>query len=157
MGSQRIEHNWRTNTVIFQLMGKRKNRKKSKKRNCLLSKLGISCTHHFRSHSVSESLVTFVIVVPSFIHARLCHPVDCSTPGLPVLHHLPKLTQTHVHSVSDAIQPFLLLSSPSAPTFNLSHRQGLFQWVSSLHQVAKELELQLQHQSFQWIFRTDFL
>ena len=52
-------------------MGKRKNRKKSKKRNCLLSKLGISCTHHFRSHSVSESLVTFVIVVPSFIHARL--------------------------------------------------------------------------------------
>ena len=58
--------------------------------------------------------------------------------------------------VSDAIQPSHPLSSPS-PTFNLSQHQGLFKWVSSLHQVAKLLEFQVQHQSFQWIFRTDFL
>ena len=61
------------------------------------------------------------------------------------------------HWVGDAIQPFHPLSSPSLPAFNLSQNQGLFQWVSSLHQVAKVLEYQLQQQSFQWIFRTDFL
>ena len=89
----------------------------------------------------------------------LCDPMDCSTPGFPVRHPLPGLTQTHVYWVSDAIQPFHPLSSPSPPAFNLSQHQGLFQWVSSLHQVVKvlELQLQLQHQSFQWIFRTDFL
>ena len=86
----------------------------------------------------------------------LCDPMDCSTPGLPVQHQLPELTQTHVHQVSDAIQPSNLLSSPS-PTFNLSQCQGLFQWVSSSNQVTKLLEFQLQHQPFQWIFRTDFL
>ena len=68
---------------------------------------------------------------------------------------LPELAQTHVHRVG-AIQPSHLLSSPSPSTFKLSQHQGLFQWVSFLHQVAKVLELQLQHQSFQWIFRTDF-
>ena len=78
----------------------------------------------------------------------LCDPMDCSTPGLPVLHHLPELAQTHVHWFSDAIQPSQSLSSPSPPTFNLSQNQGLFKWVSSSHQVAKVLELQLQHQSF---------
>ena len=83
--------------------------------------------------------------------------MDCSTLGLPVHHQLPEFTQTHVHRVGDAIQPSHPLSSPSPPTFNLSQHQGLFQRVSSLHQVAKVLELQLQHQSFQWIFRTDFL
>ena len=77
-------------------------------------------------------------------------------PGLPVHHQLPKFTQTHVHWVCDATQPSHPLSSPS-PTFNLSRHQGLFKWVSSSHQVAKVLEIQLQHQSFQWIFRTDFL
>ena len=76
---------------------------------------------------------------------------------LPYLHHLPELAQTHVHRVGDAIQPSHPLSSPSLPAFNFSQHQGLFYWVSSLHQVAKVLELQLQHQSFQWIFRTDFL
>ena len=70
---------------------------------------------------------------------------------------LSELIQTHVHWVGDAIQPSHSLSSPSPPTFNLSQHQGVFQWVSSLHQVAKVLELQLQHQSFQWILRTDFL
>ena len=87
----------------------------------------------------------------------LCDPMDCSTPGLPVQHQLPEFTQTHVHWVSDAIQPSHPLSSPFSPAFNLSQHQGLFQWVRSSHQVAKVLEFQLQHQSFQWIFRTDFL
>ena len=78
----------------------------------------------------------------------LCDPMDCSTPGLPVHRQLPEFTQTDVHWVGDAIQPSHPLSSPSPPALNLSHHQGLFQWVSSLHQVAKILEFQLQHQSF---------
>ena len=87
----------------------------------------------------------------------LCDPMDCSTPGLSVHHQLLVFTQTHVHWVSDAIQPSHPLSSPSPPTFNFSQHQGLFKWVSSSHQEAEILEFQLQHQSFQWIFRTDFL
>ena len=83
--------------------------------------------------------------------------MDYSTPGLPVHHQLRENAQTHVHWVSDTIQPSHPLLSPSPPAFNLSQHQGLFKWVSSSHQVAKELEFQLQHQSFQWIFRTDFL
>ena len=77
-----------------------------------------------------------------------------STPGLPVHHQLPESTQTHVHWVGDAIQPSHPLSSPSPPALNLSQHQGLFQWVSSSHQVARVLEFQLQHQSFQWTPRT---
>ena len=69
--------------------------------------------------------------------------MHCSMPGFPVHHQLPELTQTHVHPVSDAIQPFHPLSSPSPPAFNLSQHQSLFQWVSSSHQVAKVLEFQL--------------
>ena len=87
--------------------------------------------------------------------------MDCSTPGLPVHHQLPESTQTHVHWVSDAIQP----SHPpsfSSSALNLSQHQGLFKWVSSSHQVAKVLAFQLQHQSFQWnsgliSFRMDWL
>ena len=75
--------------------------------------------------------------------------MDCSMPGFPVYHQLLELTQIHVHQVGDAIQPSHPLSSPSPPAFNLSQHQGLFQGVSSSHQVAKVLELQLQHQSFQ--------
>ena len=78
-------------------------------------------------------------------HARL--PCPSSTP---------EIAQTQVHQVSDAIQPSYPLSSPSPPAFNLSKHQGLFQWISSLHQVAKVLEFQLQHQFFQSILRTDF-
>ena len=63
--------------------------------------------------------------------------MDCSTPGFPVLHHLPQLAQTHIHHISDAIQPSHSLSSPSPPAFNLSHCQGLFQWIGSSHQVPK--------------------
>ena len=85
----------------------------------------------------------------------LCSPMDCSTPGFPDHHQLLELAQTHVLQVGDAIQPSHPLSSPSPPAFILSQHQGLFQWVSSLQQVAKVLELQ--HQPFQWILRTDFL
>ena len=87
----------------------------------------------------------------------LCDPMNCSTPGLPVHHQLPEVTQTHVHRVSDAIQPSHLLSSPSPPAPNPSQHQGLFQWVNSSHEVPKILEFQLQHQSFQWTPRTDLL
>ena len=80
-------------------------------------------------HSVTRSCPT------------LCDPMDCSTPGFPVHHQLLELAQTHVHWVSDAIQPSHSLSSPSPPAFNLSQHQGLFKWVSSSYQVAKVLEL----------------
>ena len=85
------------------------------------------------SHSVAQSCPT------------LCNPTDYSTPGFPIHHQLLELTQTHVHRVSDAIQPSHPLSSPSPPVFSLSQHQGLFQWVSSSHQVAKLLAFQLQH------------
>ena len=83
--------------------------------------------------------------------------MDCSTPGFPVLHCLLEFDQTRVLWVSDAIQPSCPLMPPSPPTFNLSQHQGLFQWVGSLHQVAKVLEFQPQHKSFQWTPRTDLL
>ena len=78
----------------------------------------------------------------------LCDTMDYRTPGIPVHHQLRELAQTHVHRVGDAIQPSPPLTSPSLPIFNLSQNQGLFELVSSSHQVAKVLELQLQHQSF---------
>ena len=92
----------------------------------------------------------------------LCDPMNCSMPGLPVHHQLPESTQTHAHRVGDAIQPSHPLSSHSPPALNLSQHLGLFKWVSSLHEVAKVLEFQLQHQSFQWTlglisFRMDWL
>ena len=73
----------------------------------------------------------------------LCDPVNGSTPDLPVHHQLPEFTQTHVHRVSDAIQPSHPLSSPSPPGPNPSQHQSLFQWVNSSHEVAKVLEFQL--------------
>ena len=85
----------------------------------------------------------------------LCNPMNRSMPGLPVHHQLLEFTQTHVHWVGDAIQPSYPLSSPSSSDLNLSQYQGLCKWVSSWHQVAKVLEFPLQHQSLQWIFRTD--
>ena len=82
--------------------------------------------------------------------------MDCSIPGFPVHHKLPVFTQTHVHWVRDAIQPSHVQLSPSPPALNLTQHWGIFKWVSSSRQVVKVLELQLQCQSFQWIFRTDF-
>ena len=87
----------------------------------------------------------------------LCDPMNHSMPGLPVHHKLPEFTHTHVHRVSDAIQPSHPLVSPSPPAPNPSQHQSLFQWVNSSHEVAKVLEFQLQHQSFQWTPRTDLL
>ena len=112
----------------------------------------------------SENLVTsqyylFVFIL-QFIHSVLSNSLssmNCSTPGFPVHHQLPELVQTCVHLVREAIQSSQPLSSPSLPGINLFEHQGLFQWVSFSHQVAKVLEFQLQHQSFQWMFRTDFL
>ena len=110
------------------------------------------------SMSIPEALLCKKIVQFSSVAQScltLCDPMNCSMPGFPVHHQLPEFTQTHVHRVRDAIQPSLPLLSPSLPAFNLPQHQGLFQSVSSSHQLAKVLEFQLQHQSFQWIFRTD--
>jgi len=85
--------------------------------------------------SPTFSSVQFSSVTQSCL--TLCNPMDCSTPGLPVHHQLPELTQTQVHRVGDATQPSHPLSSPSPPAFNLSQHQGLFQLVSSSHQVPK--------------------
>ena len=81
--------------------------------------------------------------------------MNCSMPGFPVLHYLPEFAQTQVHWVHDAIQLSYSLSPLSPPALHLSQHQGLSQWVSSSHQVAKVLELQ--YSSFQWIFRVHFL
>ena len=90
-------------------------------------------------------------------YQTLCDPMNRSMPGLPIHHQLPEFTQTHVHWVGDTIQPSHPLLSPSPPAPNPSQHQGLFQWVNSSHQMAKVLEFQLQHQSFQWTPRTDLL
>ena len=87
----------------------------------------------------------------------LCDPMNCTTPWLPVHHQLPEFTQTHVHWVADAIQPSHFLSSPSPPALNPSQHQSLFQWVNSLHEVAKVMEFQLQHHSLQRTPRADLL
>ena len=108
---------------------------------------------YFRSKTKNLS-IQFRSVAQSCL--TLWDPMNRSTPGLPVHHQLPESTQTPVHRVGDAIKPSHPLSSPSL-TFNLSQHQDLSKWVRSSHQVAKGLEFQLQHQSFQWMFRTDFL
>ena len=87
----------------------------------------------------------------------LCNPMNHSTPGLLVHHQLPEFTQVHVHWVGDTIQPSHPLLSPSPPAPNPSQHQGFFKWVSSSHEVAKVLDFQLWHQSFQWTPRTDLL
>ena len=92
---------------------------------------GISSNLHFSSFQFSCSVVS------------LCDPMNRCTPGLPVHHQLQEFTQTHVHWVSDAIQPSHPLSSPSPPAPNPSQHQSLFQWVNSSHEVAKVLEFQL--------------
>ena len=98
---------------------------------------------HIQFSSVTQSCPT------------LCDPMNHSTPGLLVHHQLPEFTQTHVHWVGDTIQPSHPLSSPSPLARSPSQNQGFFQWVNSSHQVAKVLEFQLQHQSFQRMPRTD--
>ena len=121
--------------------------------------LQVSKCHSVRLGSPLTSLLNHLSSVQLVAQScpTLCDPMNCSTPGLPVHHQLLESTQTHVHWVSDVIQPSHPLSSPSPPALNLSQHQGLFKWVSSSHQVAKVLEFQLQHQSFQWTSRTDLL
>ena len=94
-----------------------------------------------------------------FIHSAMSdslRPHGQQHARLPVHHKLPEIAQTHVPPVGDAIQPSHPPPFPSPSAFNLSQHQGLFQWAVSSHQVAKSIAVQLQHQSFQWIFRTDF-
>ena len=114
-------------------------------RNNAQRKSGIYTQWNIRFSSVFQSCLT------------LCNLMDCGTPGFPVHHQLLEFAQAHAHWVHDAIQPSHPLPSPSLPALNLSQHQGLFKWVSSSYQVAKGLEFQLQHQPFQWIFRTDLL
>ena len=99
----------------------------------------------------------FSLIISSVTQSclTLCKPMDCSTPGFPVHHQLPELTETHVHQIGNAIQLSHPLSFPSR-TFNLPQHQGLFQGVSSSYQGAKVLEVQLQHQSFHWTFGIDW-
>ena len=111
---------------------------------------------HFSTLNVWKDIsVQFSSVTQSW--PTLWDPMNRSTPGYPVHNQLLEFTQTHVHWVGNAIQLSHPLSSPSLPAPNPSQHQGLFKWVSSSHQVAKVLELQLQHQSFQWTPRTDLL
>ena len=117
--------------------------KQEQSRHVRESRQGQKCETVQFSHSVSR--------------VTLCNLKDCSTPGFPVYHQLPEFTETHVHWVSDAIQPSHPVSSPSPLTFNLSQHQGLFKWVSSSHQMAKVSQFQFRHQSFQLTFRTDLL
>ena len=128
MGSQRVRHNW------------------AHMPHGDISEHGAVWVPQFSSVQFSCSVVSDSLWPRGLHHAR----PPCPSPT-------PELSQTHVHWVSDAIQPSHPLSSPSPPALNLSQHQGLFQWVSSLHQVTTVLEFQLQHQSFKWIFRTDFL
>ena len=130
---------------MFQQWNNTKNKEKLQEvRACSL----LHCVHTFRSdqiRSVTQSCPT------------LCDPMNRNTPGLPVHHHLLEFTQTHVHWVSDAIQPSHPLSSPSPPAPNPSQHQGLFQWVNSSHEVAKVLEFQLQYHFLQRNPRADLL
>ena len=114
-----------------------------------------TCIQKPKSNKITQYLHQFSSVIQSCL--TLCEPMNRSTPGLPVYHQLPEFTQTQVHRVSDAIQPSHPLSSPSPPAPNPSQHQSLFQWVNSLHEVAKVLELQLYHHSFQRNPRVDLL
>ena len=167
MVSQRVRHDWETSLhslsyILTVLMNHRINlncerssimlERVWREENSLALLVGMSIG---RVTMESSMVVVCCSVAQSCL--ALCNHMGSSTPGFPVLHHVPEFTQTHVHQVGDAIQPSHPLSSPSPPAFNLSQHQCHFQWVSSSHQVPRVLELQLQHQSFQWIFRSDFL
>ena len=117
------------------------------------------CYNNLHNKYILICIWQYIYTVSSVAQScpTLCDPMNHSTPSLPVHHQLLEFTQTHVHRVGDAIQPSHTLLSPSPPALNPSQHQGLFQWVNSSHEVAKVLEFQLQHQSFQWTPRTDLL
>ena len=118
------------------------------------------CSYH-QSNSRTFSSPPYKKPVPissvqSLSRVRLfATPINRSTPGLPVHHQLPEFTHTHIHRVSDAIQPSHPLLSPSPPAPNPSQHQSLFQWLNSSHEVAKVLEFELQYHSFQRNPRAD--
>ena len=114
----------------------------------------ITCNLYYKKHT-RNLLNQFSSVTQSCL--TLCDPMNRSTPGLPVHHHLPEFIQTHIHRVGDAIQPSHPLSSPFPPAPNPSQHQSLFQCVNSSHEVAKILEFQFQHHSFQRTPSTDLL
>ena len=117
---------------------------------CFLGGIGrLELSHKHYWYFVSSVLFSYSVMSNSLWH----HGLQYASLRCPLL----ELAQTHVYRVSDAIQSSHSLSSPSPHAFNLSQHQGLFQWVTSLHQVVKVFEFQIQCQSFQWIFRTYFL
>ena len=126
-----------------------------------------SSAHYVKEpgYRIGKDCISAILIAPAPCISSVqspCHIQPFATPwtcmpGLPVHHQLPESTQTHDHRVGDAIQTSHPLSLPSPPALNLSQHQGLFKWVSSLHQVAKMLEIQLQYQSFQWTPRTSLL
>ena len=163
MGSQGVGHDWVTELNCILNGGIL-----TPRASCMCTRLGTQlcltlCTlidYSPPGSSVCGILQARILVQFSSVAQlcpTLCDPMDHSTPVFPVHHQLLEFTQIHVHWVGDAIQPSHPLSSPYPPTFNLSQHQGLFKWVSSSYQVAKVLEFQLQHQSFQWTPRTDLL
>ena len=113
----------------------------SQLRSSLLWELGQVPLDSFLSCRLQIIICCFCSAAQSC--STLCDRMDCSMPGFPVLHYLPKFAQTHAHWVDNAIQPSRPLLPPSPPAFNLSQHQGLFQWLGSSHQLAKVLELQL--------------
>ena len=112
-----------------------------------------------KSHNITSNTlsITWDTLSIQFSYSVLSNSLQPHGQQHPDHHQLTELVQAHIHRVGDSIQKSHPLSSPSPPALNLSQHQGLFKWISSSHQVAKVLEFQLQHQSFQWIFRTDFL
>ena len=153
MGSQRFRHDWATNTLTFTLWSK------WRVAHCIWQ-----ISYHAQNSKAEEE--KFQKKINKLVLRRgcfsvtnscpiLCHFMDCNMPGFPVHHWFLEHAQTHVLLVIDAIQPSDLLSSPSPPAFSLSPNHCLFQWVGSLHQVAKVFKFQFQHQSFQWTPRTD--
>ena len=164
MGENKSEwRNWQRIPKIY----KEHMQLNTRKINEPIKKLAKELGDHFTIHTRVESLchlhkanimleVTYALIImwiSEFVSNQFssvtqsrptpCNPMDCRTPGFPVHHKLPELAQTHVHQFSDAIEPSHPLSSPSPPASNLSQHEGLFQWISSSHWVAKVLELQL--------------
>ena len=153
-----------------EIQGERGSRNSKERKKMVLWKRALQFSHLF-FHSPQSFLLAIQIILNFILRiisiqsvqfscsvmSDSLYPMNHSMSGLPFHHQLPESTQIHVHWVDDTIQPSHLLSSPSPPALNLSQHQGLFQWVSSSHQMAKVLGFQLQHQSFQSRFRTDFL
>ena len=108
------------------------------------------------THTHTHIYMYILVIVQSLSHVRLCHPMDCTTPGFAIFHHISGFSQIHIQWVRNAIEPsHSLPPPPPPPACNLSQHQGLSQSVGSSYQEAKVLELQ--HKSYQWIFRIDFL